>query len=107
MKTLNPSIDFSWRERRLLRCNRKRSFMGGVRSVFRATLILVSLGFIFQHLKTGNGRWAVVGYGLLLVTSVWGMWKSCLRLKRMHRIVDKYEARLAELENGSMQNSHP
>ncbi len=106
MQTFNPSIDLPWRERCLLRCNRQRSFMRALRSCFRAALVLVSLWFVFKHLETGNGAWAVVGYGILLVVAICGMWKSCLRLKRLHRIVDKYEARLAELANAATQ-MHP
>lgn len=80
------------------------SWLRWARTLARPLYVLVSLGFIVNHILTGDALWAVIGYGILLFRLAWCFWRSRRSLKGALSVIEKYQARLTELEQRDVKS---
>lgn len=95
---MTDAIDFTDRERFLLRYFRDRRLSSWSRSaVLEGALIVISLCFIALHIRQNDAGWGFAGCLLLLWRVCASLWRTRHYLEDYRNIFAKYEAKVKEL----------
>jgi hypothetical protein len=101
---MKDPIQFTDRERFLISYYRAPSVSSWSRTLaYDASYAVVSVLFIALYLTREDAAWGFVGYVILLYRVGLVAWQSSHWLPEVRGIIDKYEARIAELEKKETQ----